>query len=66
MSTITKTMTVETQPAFGMPVYGRASVESFWTPTCAPQAIGNGRDRHVAALIKGAFPGTSVWRPPNC
>jgi len=80
-STIT-TMTVETQPAFGMPVYGRASVRSFWT-TCAPkavtipgsnglaqvEAIGTdvlGHDRHVAALVKGAFPGTSVWRPPNC
>lgn len=75
-STIT-TMTVETQPAFGMPVYGRASVRSFETTVCpattATQvksaqvtALGNGRDRHVAALIKGAFPGTSVWRPPNC
>ena len=76
MSTITNTMTVETQPAFGMPVYGRGSVESFWMTVCdattATQvksaqvpASGNGRDRHVAALIKGAFPGTSVWRPPN-
>jgi len=81
MSTITNTMTVETQPAFGMPVgtsdeRGRASVESFWMTVCdattATQvksaqvpASGNGRDRHVAALIKGAFPGTSVWRPPN-
>jgi len=73
MSTITNTWTVETQPAFGMPVYGRASVPSFGTADCAPttvsisvQAIGNGRDRHVAALVKGALPGTSVWRPPNC
>ena len=76
MSTITNTMTVETQPAFGMPFYGRASVEYFWltarAPTNATQvksaqvtASGIGRDRHVAALLKGAFPGTSVWRPPN-
>jgi hypothetical protein len=24
------------------------------------------RDRHVAALVKGAFPGTHAWRPPSC
>jgi len=81
MNSTINTMTVETQPAFGMPVYGRASVCSFettaWAPSTATipgsdvqvQAIGTdvlGRDRHVAALVKGAFPGTSVWRPPNC
>jgi hypothetical protein len=76
MSTSTITWTVETQPAFGMPVYGPASVSSFGTTDCAPatatqvktaqvDVIGN-RDRHVAALVKGAFPGTSAWRPPTC
>jgi len=77
MSSINIAMTVETQPVFGMPVYGRASVWSFGMTDCAPTtatqvksaqvtAIGNGRDRHVPALVKGALPGTSVWRPPNC
>lgn len=55
MSTITKQMTVETQPAFGMPVYGRASVA----------VCGISVTRDHSALVKGAFPGTHAWRPPS-
>lgn len=63
MSTITNTMTTATQSAFAMPTYGRA----FGISTCAIQGTDVPvRDRHVAASLKGAFLGTSVWRPPNC
>jgi len=85
MSTFTNTMTVETRPAFALPVYGPAfgmsvkdsvfgtgfvgsgaGVCSVWGIDAQPKAIRQGRDRHVTALVKGAFPGTSAWRPPNC
>ncbi|CUR58585.1 hypothetical protein NOCA2520003 [metagenome] len=63
MSNITNTMTTATQSAFAMPIYGHA----FGTPACAVQGIDVPvRDRHVAASLKGATQGTSVWRPPNC
>ena len=63
MSTITNTMTTATQSAFAMPIYGRA----FGTPVCAIAGVDVPvRDRHVAASLKGAIAGTSVWRPPNC
>ncbi len=50
---------------FGMPAYGSA----FGT-ACPATIWATGasidRDRHVAALVKGAFPGTSAWSPPTC
>ncbi|HEY3015965.1 MAG TPA: hypothetical protein VGJ41_12685 [Nocardioides sp.] len=91
MSTFTNTMTVETRPAFALPVYDRTFGMSIWAAkgatkgsvagatvqnsvfgfgagVCPVQGIDAslGRDRHVTALAKGAFPGTSAWRPPNC
>lgn len=63
MSNITNTMTTANQSTFAMPIYGRA----FGMSACAIQGIDVPvRDRHVAASLKGAFPGTSVWRPPSC
>jgi len=46
----------------------KGSVFGFGAGVCPVQVIDatQGRDRHVTALAKGAFPGTSAWRPPNC
>ena len=69
MSNVLTITTTETQSTFAMPTYGHARGTS-----CAPAPIFQGsfdstvvpvRDRRVAALVKGAFPGTSVWRPPS-
>ena len=63
MSTNLNPMTTVNQSTFLMPIYGRA----FGMSACAISGIDVPvRDRHVAASLKGAFPGTSVWRPPNC
>ncbi len=50
---------------FGTPMSGSAFATARAATICTTGAF-VGRDRHVAALVKGAFPGTSVWRPPNC
>ncbi len=63
MSNITNTMTTATQSAFAMPVYGRA----YGNSACAIEGIDvRVRGSHVTASLKGAFPGTIAWRPPNC
>ena len=61
-------MTAQPPSSIGMPISGYA----FGT-TAASQAglvavATDVRDRHVAgsSLVKGTFPGTSAWRPPNC
>jgi len=67
VNTIDITMTTETQSTFGLPAYGRAFGMSACASTTSVQGIDVPvRDRHVATLVKGAFPGTSVWRPPSC
>ncbi|MGD9960592.1 hypothetical protein [Nocardioides sp.] len=66
MSNYTNTMTTANQSAFAMPISG-GTLRAFGTPVCAIQGIDVPvRDRHVAASLKGATQGTSVWRPPNC
>jgi len=63
VSTILNPMTAVNQSTSLMPTYGRA----FGMSACAITGIDVPvRDRHVAASLKGAFPGTSVWRPPSC
>lgn len=58
--------TEQTPSRFGMPIggstYGTACIDGTFALTAT-------RDRHVAGaarLVKGAFPGTIAWRPPNC
>jgi hypothetical protein len=56
-------MTAQTPSCIGMPSYGSA----FGTAGNAA-LVTVVRDRHIvaAASLKGAFPGTSAWRPPTC
>lgn len=66
MNSIRTQWTDQTPSRFGMPIDG-----STYGMTCidATFALAATRDRHVAGdvrLVKGAFPGTSAWRPPNC
>jgi hypothetical protein len=63
MNNISTRTTAQSPSRFGMPIYGSA-----FGATCL---IGTGvdaivRDRDVAGrtAVKGAFPGTSAWRPP--
>lgn len=66
MSSITTQWTEQTPSRFGMPIDG-----STYATACAIDATFAStavRD-HVAGaarLVKGAFPGTTAWRPPNC
>ena len=58
--------TDQTPSRFGMPIDGSTYGTSCTDGTFALTAV---RDRHVAGaarIVKGAFPGTSAWRPPNC
>lgn len=65
MKSIQNQMTVEIPSTFGMPVraHAFAAKACSWT-TAAVSTIA--RDRGVATLVTGAFPGNSAWRPPNC
>ena len=66
MSNITTQWTDQTPSRFGMPIAGSTYGMTCTDATVAPAAA---RDRHVAGvarLVKGAFPGTTAWRPPNC
>jgi hypothetical protein len=49
---------------FGMPMPGRHLGAYAGTAVCTTGAPISG-DR-VAARVRGAFPGTSAWRPPTC
>lgn len=61
-----KTQTAQTPSCFGMPIYGSAYGAARGTTAVVAQPVL--RDRFVADAsgVKGAFPGTSAWRPPNC
>ena len=62
MSTTIIRTTAQTPSRLGMPISGYA----FGAATvCATGACAT-RDRLVATAVKGAFPGTSAWRPPTC
>jgi hypothetical protein len=62
MSTINNRTTAQNPSRLGMPISGYA----FGTAgVCATAAFATG-ERLVAGLVKGDFPGTSAWRPPNC
>lgn len=66
MSNIRTQWTDQTPSRFGMPIDGSTYGMTCTDATLAPAAT---RDRHVAGvarLVKGAFPGTSAWRPPTC
>ena len=66
MSNILSQWTDQSPSRFGTPIDG-----STYGMTCVDGtfALTADRDRHVAGaarIVKGAFPGTSAWRPPNC
>jgi hypothetical protein len=61
-SNITRT-TAQSPSRIGMPISGYAF--DAMTDVCATGAFAT-RERLVARLVKGAFPGTSAWRPPTC
>ncbi len=63
MNSISTQMTAQTPSGFGMPVYGSAFGATCLTGTAISAVV---RDRDVAGrtAVKGAFPGTSAWRPP--
>ena len=60
MSTIITRTTAQNPSRLGMPISGYA----FGTAG-ATAAFATG-ERLVAGFVKGDFPGTSAWRPPNC
>lgn len=73
MISIKTQMTAQTPSCFGMPISGSTyaaargaaqGTAQHITGAVAPAVL----DRRVAgaALVKGAFPGTSAWRPPSC
>lgn len=56
----------QTPSPLGMPIYG-STLGIDRTATICATRVSADSDRHVAALVvKGAFPGTSAWRPPTC
>lgn len=60
----------QTPSRFGMPMCGSAygTARDLGT-TLSASGTAIVRDRHVTVartLVKGAFPGTSAWRPPTC
>ena len=59
-------MTEMIPSSFGMPAYGRAFSMAFGAGACA-QTTTVVLGAHVSGMgrIKGDFPGTSAWRPPN-
>jgi hypothetical protein len=65
MSNISNQTMGQTPSRLGMPMCGSAFGAGRAT-TFGTTGAYVARDRHVAALVKGAFPGTSAWRPPTC
>jgi hypothetical protein len=67
MNSTKLSMTAQAPSRFGMPIYGSAFGMQCATTGAAALATVV-RDRHVTgdASVKGDFPGTSAWRPPNC
>lgn len=65
MSSINIQTMGQTPSRIGMPICGSAFGAGRVT-TLGTTGAYVVRDRHVAALVKGAFPGTSAWRPPSC
>jgi hypothetical protein len=66
MSTnLISTQTGSTIPSgFGMPISGRTCGVAVSMESAPTYVV---RDRvATAALVKGAFPGPSAWRPPTC
>jgi hypothetical protein len=65
MNSISTRMTAQTPSPFGMPIFGSAFGATCPTGTGLAPVV---RDRDVAGrtAVKGAFPGTSAWRPPIC
>ena len=69
MNSIKTPMAAHTPSRFCMPIsgstYGAFGTAQRATGTTTSTVV---RDRFVAdaALVKGAFPGTSAWRPPTC
>lgn len=73
----TMTMMADFQPAVGMPAcasafHGFETKEAVSAPaTCAKRRLVDGttvsayRGSNDVLVIKGAFPGTSAWSPPN-
>ena len=54
-----------TPSRFGMPISGHTPGMTVQVTKSAPTYVV--RDRvAAAALVKGAFPGPSAWRPPTC
>lgn len=66
MNSIKTQMTAHTPSCFGMPISGATFGAAQGTTGAATLTIV--RDRYVGAVrvVKGAFPGTSAWRPPTC
>ena len=65
MNSISTQMTAQTPSRFGMPISGSAFGATCLSATGTATVV---RDRDVAGrtAVKGAFPGTSAWRPPIC
>jgi hypothetical protein len=62
MNSIKTRTTAQTPSRLGMPISGYAFGAA---DVCATGAFAT-RERLVAALVMGTFPGTSAWRPPTC
>jgi hypothetical protein len=58
------TATGSTPSRFGMPISGTTFGMTVPVTKSAPTYAVRGRVAN-AALVEDAFPGTSVWRPPN-
>ena len=54
-----------TPSRFGMPISGHTTGLSVQVTKSAPTYAVRGRVA-TAALVQGAFPGPSAWRPPIC
>jgi hypothetical protein len=62
---ITKIQTMGQNPSrFGMPTHEIRLGVYVGTTACTTGAPISGD--LVAARVRGAFPGTSAWRPPTC
>lgn len=66
MISTTTRMTAHTPSCFGMPISGATTGAAQGATGATPLTVV--RDRYVGAarVVKGAFPGTTAWRPPTC
>ncbi|MGH3362349.1 MAG: hypothetical protein ACRDOM_07800 [Nocardioides sp.] len=55
----------QTPSPLGMPTGGFTYGVAWGTTVCAT-GVSISSDRHMAALVTDAFPGTSAWSPPIC